>query len=104
MDLTSYVTTAEAKGKYVAQNSNMSVDYFYVPFFSVSDSMFSVSDSELQSYLSDHSEEYQREESRSISYVSFPIEPSADDSAFVKEEIMSLAQGWQTQRMILFSQ
>lgn len=93
MDLTSYVTTAEAKGKYVAQNSNMSVDYFYVPFFSVSDSMFSVSDSELQSYLSDHSEEYQREESRSISYVSFPIEPSADDSAFVKEEIMSLAQG-----------
>lgn len=94
LEMSNFVTDAEAKAKYVAQNSNMSVDYFYVPFFSVSDSLFTVSDSELKSYLSDHSEQYQREESRSISYVSFPIQPSADDSAFVKEEITSLADGF----------
>lgn len=93
MELSNYVTDEEAKSKYVAQNSNMTVDYFYVPFFSVSDSLFTVTDSELQSYLSDHSSEYKRDESRSISYVTFPIEPSADDSAFVKEEIVSLAEG-----------
>ncbi len=96
MENSDFVTDAEAKAKYMAQSSNMSVDYFYVPFFSVKDSLFDVSDSELKSYLSDHSEEYQREESRSISYISFPIEPSADDSAFVKEEITELAQGLAT--------
>tara|TARA_Y100000310_G_scaffold345008_1_gene461139 strand:- start:7474 stop:9606 length:2133 start_codon:yes stop_codon:yes gene_type:complete len=88
-----FVTEAEAKAKFIAQSSNMTVDYFYVPFFSVSDSTFKVSDSEMESYLSSHSEQYQREESRSISYVSFAIEPSADDSLFVKEEIESLAAG-----------
>jgi len=93
LGMTDYVTTAEAKAKYMAQSSNMSVDFFYVPFFSVSDSLFTVTESEMESYLSDHSEEYQREESRSISYVSIPIEPSADDSAFVKEEIAELARG-----------
>jgi len=93
---TNFVTTAEAKSKYVAQNSNMTVDYFYVPYFSVSDSMFDVSVSEMESYLSDHSEEYQREESRNLEYVVFPIEPSADDTAFVKEEIAKLKTGLAT--------
>ena len=91
--LTNYVTTAEAKSKYEAQGSNMSVDYFYVPFFSVADSLFKISESELKSYLSDNSEQYQREESRSLNYVVFPIQPSADDSAFVKEEIARLKAG-----------
>lgn len=93
---TNYVTEAEAKNKYVAQNSNMTVDYFYVPFFSVKDSMFDVSESEKKSYLSSHSEDYQREESRSLNYVVFPIEASADDSAFVKEEIMRLKSDFAT--------
>ena len=96
MENSDFVTKEEAKAKYVAQNSNMSVDYFYVPFFSVKDSMFNISDSEMESYLSSHSEQYQREESRSISYVSFNIEPSADDSAFVRDEIRALAEGFAT--------
>ncbi|MEQ9230265.1 MAG: SurA N-terminal domain-containing protein, partial [Cyclobacteriaceae bacterium] len=91
--LTNYVTTAEAKSKYEAQGSNMSVDYFYVPFFSVADSLFTISESELKSYLSANAEQYQREESRSLNYVVFPIQPSADDTAFVKEEIARLRNG-----------
>ncbi|MEQ8470121.1 MAG: SurA N-terminal domain-containing protein [Marinoscillum sp.] len=91
-----YVTSAEAKAKYLAQNSNMTVDYFYVPFFSASDSLFTVSDSEMESYLSENKSAYQREESRSLSYVSFPIQPSADDSSFVKEEIEAIAADFAT--------
>lgn len=90
MAATNYVTEAEAKNKYLAQNSNVTVDYFYVPFFSVPDSLFEVSQSEMEDYLSDHSEEYKREESRSLDYVVFPVEPSADDSAFVQKEIAEL--------------
>lgn len=93
---TNYVTEAEAKSKYVSQNSNMTVDYFYVPFFSVSDSLFEVSESDMKRYLSAHEDEYQREESRSLSYVIFPIEPSADDTAYVKEEVARLESAFAT--------
>ena len=92
-ELTNYVTTAEAKMQYQAQSSSMSVDYLYVPFFSVPDSIFKVTDSELKSYLSKHSNEYKRPESRSISYVTFPIVPSADDTAFILSEIKELQKG-----------
>lgn len=94
---TSYVTKEEGKNKYVGENSNMTVDFFYVPFFSLKDdSLFEISDSEMKSYLSRNSDDYQREESRSLSYVTFPIEPSAGDSAFVKEEIERLRDAFAT--------
>lgn len=93
LELSSFVTSAEAKNKYLSQNSNMTVDYFYVPFFSVSDSLFTVSEGDMKSYLSNHADEYKRDESRSLSYVTFPIIPSADDTAFVKAEIVKLSEG-----------
>ncbi|WP_258102825.1 peptidylprolyl isomerase [Marinoscillum sp. MHG1-6] len=90
---TNYATSSEAKALYDAQNSNMTVDYFYVPFFSVADSLFEVSNSEMKDYLSDHADEFQTEESRSLSYVVFPIIPSSLDSAYVMEEIAELQKG-----------
>lgn len=90
---TNFVTEAEAKSRYTAQNSNMSVEYVYVPFHSVNDSMFAVSESDMKSYLSSHSEEYQREESRSIDYVVFPIVPSVEDSLDAQEAIAALKAG-----------
>ncbi len=96
LEKTNYITSAEAKTKHQAQNSNMSVEYFYVPFFSVTDSTFTISDSEMQSYLSSHKDEYKREESRNLSYVVVPIQPSSDDSVFVQEEIAALKEGLMT--------
>lgn len=90
---TNYVTSAEARQRYRAEGSNMTVDYFYVPFFSVNDSLFNVTESEMADYLSENSEKYQREESRNLSYVIFPITPSAEDSAYVMEEMNALKEG-----------
>lgn len=90
---TNYVTQAEAKNLYVAQNSNTTVDYLYVPFFSVADSLVSVSDDEMKKYLSAHADDYKREESRSLNYVIFDIKPSAEDTAFVLDEIKTLKEG-----------
>ena len=63
------------------------VKYLYVPYYAVSDSLVSVTDSELQNYLEDHSSEYQVEESRSMKYVTFPIQPSATDSTEFQQEL-----------------
>lgn len=93
---TNYITTAEAKQLYQAQSANMSVDYLYVPFFSVPDSLFKVSDADMKSYLSDNADAFKRQESRSIVYVTFPIEPSSEDSAYLLDEIKVLQKGLET--------
>ncbi len=87
---TNYVTKYEAKGEYTNQNAAATIDYMYVPFLSVSDSTISASDSELQSYLDNHESEFQREETRSLSYVIFDIKASSADSAIVMDEVRNL--------------
>ncbi|MFY0600814.1 MAG: SurA N-terminal domain-containing protein [Cyclobacteriaceae bacterium] len=90
---TDYVTQAEAKSLYVAQNSNITVDYLYVPFFSVADSLFEVSDSEMNAYLSKNAKDFEREESRNLNYIVFDVKPSAEDTAFVLDDINILREG-----------
>lgn len=87
---TNYVTAAEAKMDYMAKNGDASVSYVYVPFLSISDSVAKVTESELESYISNNTEEYQVEASRNISYVEFAVEPSAVDSAARKREVEEL--------------
>lgn len=84
---TNYVTLAEAKREYLNQMTSVNIDYVYVPYGAVSDSVATVTDNDLRNYLNAHKEEYQVEESRSIDYISFPIVPSAEDSATYKAEM-----------------
>ncbi len=92
-DKTNYVTKAEAKAAYEEQATNVSVEYLYVPFYSIPDSTVSVSRGEMEDYLSAHAEEFQLDESRSLSYVLFPIEPSSADSSYMLREITALKKG-----------
>lgn len=84
---TDYVPLAEAMQEYQNQVGKVNIDYLYVPYGLISDSLVSVSDSELNAYLRDHKDEYQVEESRSIEYISFPIVPLAKDSATYKADM-----------------
>lgn len=85
-----YVTTAEAKREYMNQNSVAEIQYLYVPFYAVSDSLVQVTDSELKNYLEKNKERYQTDGGRSIRYVSFPIQPSAEDREAFTRELNSL--------------
>ncbi len=87
---TSYATEAEAKKQYQEENSVAEIKYLYIPYYSVPDSAVSVSDDELQDYLDEHQAEYQVEESRSFSYVSIPVVPSSEDTAFFQQEMEQL--------------
>lgn len=84
---TSYVTEAEAERDYHVQNDVAEVKYLYVPFFALRDSVAKVSDGDLQAYYSKNKEKYKSEETRSISYVTFPVVPSSADSAAIREEM-----------------
>jgi peptidyl-prolyl cis-trans isomerase D len=89
LEKTRFANKHEANAEY-KKTENISVDYLYVPYFSVKDSSVSATTAELEDYLKSHKEEYQRDAYKSIAFVTFNIEPSAEDSAFVKEEVDQL--------------
>jgi peptidyl-prolyl cis-trans isomerase D len=93
LNKSSFITTAEAKAEYLAQTEKASGKLLYVPFYSIQDSTIKVEDSEIKDYYSKHKEEYTPFDSRSISYVSFPLIPTKDDSAALNTEIRNLAKG-----------
>lgn len=85
-----YVTTAEAKNYYQNQNTIAEVDYLYIPYTAINDSLINISESDLRNYLRENSELYQVEEHRSIEYVTFPIVASGIDSVEYREEMADL--------------
>jgi peptidyl-prolyl cis-trans isomerase D len=82
-----YVTTAEAELEHHLENDVAEVKYLYIPYFAVSDSAVTVSDSDLQEYYNKNKERFKTKETRGIKYVTFPIVPSAEDSAAIRSEI-----------------
>lgn len=84
---TNYVTKYEARDEYNNQTATASIEYVYVPFLSVPDSTITVTDGELESYINANASEYEREETRSMEYVVFDLQPSADDSAVIRDEV-----------------
>ena len=91
---TNYATEAEAKSEYNNTAASADIQYLYVPYYSMSDSAISVTDSELEDYLEDHSDAYQKEETRSVKYVTFSVVPSASDTAQVRKDIEGLKDGF----------
>lgn len=88
---TNYVTEEEAKKEYEEQITVAAVKYLYIPYFSI-DSTGEVTESKLQEYLSDHANEFQVENTRSMDYVSFSIKPSAEDTLYFMQEMEELKE------------
>jgi peptidyl-prolyl cis-trans isomerase D len=91
-----YVTKAEAEREYHAQTDVAEVKYLYVPYYTAGDSAVNVSDADLKSYYNENIERYKTEESRDIKYVSIPIEPTADDSLAIREDLNRYVQELKT--------
>lgn len=89
---TNYVTTAEAKREYESQAAKANFEYFFVPFSAIADSTISVSDEELKAYLSKNQYKYKSQDTRTLDYVEFKIQPSAEDSAYFQKELADLKE------------
>jgi peptidyl-prolyl cis-trans isomerase D len=84
----SYITKAEAEREYHLQTDVAEIKYLYVPFYAVGDSAVKVTDAALKDYYNKNIERYKTEASRDIKYVSVPVEPTASDTAAVREDLM----------------
>lgn len=94
MAYTDYVTTQEAQKQYAAENTIAEVKYLYVPFYAISDTAISVTDSQLRDYLNAHADEFKVEEGRSIRYVNFSVAPSSEDSTYFMQELDDLKENF----------
>ena len=88
---TTYVTEAEGEQDYHTQNDVAEVKYLYVPFFAVSDSLVKASDTDLKEYYNKNKEKYKVANTRSVSYVTFPVVASPEDSLAIREEVAKLS-------------
>lgn len=74
--------------KQAAERSQIArVSFVKKPYTEISDSLVKISDEEIQDYIDKHKNDFKQTESRSISYVTFPVVASAADSAKAKSDI-----------------
>lgn len=78
-------------------NSIAKASYVFVPYSGIADSTIKVTDDEIAAYINKHQAAFQRkEETRSLSYVSFNATASAADSADVKNQLNILKNEFAT--------
>ena len=86
--------TAAFEGKKVAN-----ISYVSLPYYTVADSAFSVSDSEIKAYYNENINNYNNaEETRKLNYITFVIEPSASDFENIKTWIEGLKEEFSTSK------
>jgi len=92
-----YVTTAEAKEAYNAQNTMANVEFVMKRYSMVSDTAIKVTDEDIQKYYNDHQYEFKSNETvRKIEYVSFDVVPSEKDLADLESDALRVAEEFKT--------
>jgi peptidyl-prolyl cis-trans isomerase D len=82
-----YVTSAEAKDVFIAQNKQVNATFVMKRYTDVSDSTVKVTEDEISAYYNKHQNEYKvSEPTRKIEYVAYDVMPSkADYDALLKD-------------------
>lgn len=82
-----YVTTAEAKDAFIAQNKQVNASFVIKRYSDVSDSTVKVTEEDITNYYNKHQNNYKvSEPSRKIEYVAYDVLPSkADYEALLKD-------------------
>lgn len=83
-------TTQEAKRDYKFKNTNVDIDFVYIPYSSIPDSLIKIDDGDIKNYIKNHAKDFPTDPSRDIQFVSFPVTASAEDEAEIKNELAAL--------------
>jgi peptidyl-prolyl cis-trans isomerase D len=89
----SYITKAEGKAEYMANTEKASGKFLFVPFYSILDSTIKVEDSETKDYYNKHKDEFTPLDNRAVSFVTFQLSPTKEDSTALNNDIRNLAKG-----------
>ena len=92
----SAVNSIEAKADFDADATAFDVKYVMQPYYSIADSLITVSDKDVKALYAKRKSGYKQQPNRSVSYVAFPIEPSEDDFKKAELEINDLREEFTT--------
>jgi peptidyl-prolyl cis-trans isomerase D len=70
------------------------ISYIAIPYSEISDSAVTVTDGDINSYVQSHKAKYKQDGGRMISYVTFSIAPSPQDSSKAKEDLEKLSSAF----------
>ena len=85
-----YAPTWMGQMNYLDEASVTDFNYIYRPYSFYSDSLFKVTDSDIEKYLEENQAAYFQQEGRTIQYVEFMIEASSADSATALQALDAL--------------
>lgn len=91
-----YIPTWFADDAYQKNNKRSSISYVHIPYTEISDEEIEFSESEFVAYLEKHKEQYKQEAMRDIEYVTFAIQPSAEDTSDAKQFIEQEIENFKT--------
>ena len=92
-----YVTTAEAKDAFIAQNKQVNASFVLKPYSSVSDSTVKVTEDEIAAYYNKHQNDYKvAEPTRKIEYVAYDVMPSKEDYEALLKDAQRAADEFKT--------
>src|SRR5690606_5624435 len=74
-----YVPSQWKESEVEARNKQVDFQFIATRFNTVSDSLVTVSDNEINAYYKKNRSQYQQESSRSLEYVAFEVEPTEED-------------------------
>lgn len=86
----------EAEFAFNARQSGVSADYVMQPYFTVADSLVTVSESEIKKLYAQHKEQFKQTPNRAIKYIAFDIVPSEDDFKAAENLLKSLQEEFKT--------
>jgi peptidylprolyl isomerase/peptidyl-prolyl cis-trans isomerase D len=85
-------TLKEGERKYYYDNTSVDVDYVYVPFNSIPDSLVAISQQDIKEYIKKHPKDFTVPESRDIKYVQFKVEATEEDEAQIREDLKTMIE------------
>ena len=86
----------DAEFAFNARQNGLSAEYVMQPYFTVADSLVSVSESDLKKLYKQHKSQYKQTPNRAIKYIAFDIVPSEEDFKAAQELMTSLQEEFKT--------
>ena len=85
-------TELEGKNAYHIENDKVNLKFVRLPFEEVPDSLFEISDSDIEKYFNQRKEDYIPDISRSVRYVIFPEDASEADENQIRADLNKLKE------------
>ncbi len=89
---TEFINKGQAKKEYQKDKRSADVQYLYVRYSTVPDSLVKFTEADLKSYYNNNKDRYKEESNRSIEYVTFSLKPTAADKKIIRQEAQRLAE------------